>query len=215
MWGWIALIGLGYLGVRRFFAGYPGPGLRTLAPREAALVAAAADVLFPPGGPVTPSGVDAGVPEYIDRWVSAVPARVRLLMRLLFVLMEHATLVLWAPGPRGWRRFSSLSHEQQVAALDGWRQSRLFPRRVVFLALRSTISMAYFADPTVLRQLGLAPYDFPTPVCEADLLWPRAGRPRSEIRYTAADLSPPSDGTPLPLDGPIHPAFGPGGKGAL
>jgi hypothetical protein len=214
MWAWIALIAVGYLAVRRFFAGYPGPGLRTLAPREAAFVAAAADALFPTGGAVTPSGVDAGVPEYIDRWVSAVPARVRLLMRLLFVLVEHATLVLPAPGPRGWRRFSSLSHEQQVAALDGWRGSRLFPRRVVFLALRSTISMAYFADPTVLRQLGLAPYDFPTPVCEADLLWPRAGRPRSEIRWTRADLTPPSDGTPLPLDGPIHPDFRPGGQGA-
>jgi hypothetical protein len=213
MWIWLALAALAALAARRFFGGYPGPGLRVLAPREAALVAAAADALFPPGGAVPPSGVDAGVPDYVDRWLAAVPARVRILLRLLFALVEHATLVFWAPPPRGWRRFSALAHEQQVAVLEGWRGSRLFPRRLVFLALRSAISMGYFADPAVLRQLDLAPRDFPTPVLEADLLYPPVGKPRSAIRWGPADLTPPSDGTPLPLDTPLHPAFRPGGRG--
>jgi hypothetical protein len=210
MWVWLALGGLAFLALRRFLAGYPDPGLRVLAPREAALVAAASDTLFPAGGEVPPSGVEAGIPAYVDRWLAAMPGRVRLLLRLLFTLVEHATLVWWAPPPRGWRRFSSLSPAQQTAVLQGWRESRLFPRRLVFLALRSAISMGYFADPAVLRQLGLAPYELRTPVTEADLLWPPAGQPRSSIRHHA--VTAPSDGVPIPLDAPLHPAFRPGGR---
>jgi hypothetical protein len=211
MWLWIALGVLGVLALRRALAGYSAPRLRVLAPRESALVAAAADALFPPGGAVPPSGVEAGVPGYVDVWLASIPGRVRLLLRLLFALVEHATMIFWAPPPRGWRRFSALSPEQRVAVLEGWRGSRLFPRRLVFLALRSALSMGYFADPAVLRQLGLAPLDFRTPVAEADLFYPPIGHTRSAIRHR--ETTAPSDGTPLPLDGPLHPAFRPGGRG--
>jgi hypothetical protein len=163
--------------------------------------------MFPEGGAIPESGSDAGVPEFVDRYVGSVPSRVRRLMRLLFFLVEHATLVSWAPPPRGWRRFSSLGHEQRVAALEGWRASRLFPRRLVFTSLRAILTMGYFADPAVLRRLRLAPYALATPVSEADLLYPPIGEPRSAIRYTPEDLTPPSDGAPLDLDGPLHPAY--------
>jgi hypothetical protein len=52
--------------------------------------------------------------------------------------------------------------------------------------------------------VNLAPYDLATPVCEADLLYPRIGAHPDSIRLTRADLTPPSDGTPLRLDGPLH-----------
>lgn len=204
---WLALALVAALAARRVFLGYPRPGMKTLAPREAAFVAAASEAMFPAGGAVPESGPDAGVPEFVDRYVGAVPPAVRLLMRLLFFLLEHATLVFWAPPPRGWRRFSSLSHEQRVAALEGWRSSRLFARRLVFTSLRAILTMGYFADPAVLRRLRLAPYDLATPVAEADLLYPPIGKPRSAIRYTRADLTAPSDGTPLDPDGPLHPAY--------
>ena len=67
--------------------------------------------------------------------------------------------------------------------------------------------MGYFAFPPVLRQLGLAPYEIRTPVCEADLWYPRIGASRSSLRLSRADLTPPSDGTPIPLDAPLHPGY--------
>jgi hypothetical protein len=128
-------------------------------------------------------------------------------MRLLFFLVEHATLVAPAPGWGGWRRFSSLSPEQRIAALDGWRTSRHFARRLVFTSLRAILTMGYFSHPPVLRQLRVAPLAIETPVCEADLLYPPIGRSPEAIRWSAADLTPPSDGTPVDLDGPLHPAY--------
>lgn len=207
MWLWLALAALLGLGLRRVFAGYPGPGLTCLAPREAAFAVAASEAMFPSGGAIPESGPDAGIPAFLDRYVAAVPPQVRLLMRLLFFLVEHATLFFPAPAPRGWRRFSSLDHEQRVAVLDGWRASRLFPRRLVFTSLRAMLTMGYFADPAVLRRIGLAPFAVETPVCEADLLYPPIGRPRAEIRYGPQDLSPANEGTPLRLDDPLHPAY--------
>jgi hypothetical protein len=59
----------------------------------------------------------------------------------------------------------------------------------------------------VLRQLGLAPLDLPTPICEADLLYPPVGEGPDAIRFSEADLTPPSDGTPVDLTGPLHPAY--------
>lgn len=201
-------VALGYASVR-VFAGYPEPpgSLRVLSRREVALLSAAAEAVFPPGGVIPVSGAEAGIPAYTDRWVALLPIRVRLLMRALFFLVEHGTLFFPAPGPRGFRRFSSLSREQAARVLEGWRTSRLFPRRLVFASLRAIVAMGFFAHPPVLRQLGLAPRAIPTPVCEADLLYPPIGRGPEAIPYTEADLDPPSAGVPLSPDAPLHPDY--------
>ena len=189
----------------RVFAGYPArSGFATLARREIAFVDAAADTLYPQGAGL-PSGVEARIAFQLDGYLRLVPPRMRLLMRLLFFLMEHATLFLPAPGPRGRRRFSSLAPEQRAAVLEGWRTSRRVPRRLVFTSLRALLTNGYVADPGVLRALGLAPFAIETPVCEADLLYPPIGRPKSEIRHRA--VTAPSDGRPLDLAGPRHPAY--------
>lgn len=211
MVGWIALAaGLGY-GAARLWVGYPAaPGLRVLARREAAFLDAAAEVMFPPGGPL-PSGAAAGVTASLDGYLEAVPARMRRLMRLLFVLVEHATLVFPAPAPRGRRRFSSLAPSQRSAVLEAWRTSGLFPRRLVFTSLRALLTNGYVAHPGVLSALGLAPFAVETPVAEADLLYPAIGRPRSSIRHDA--VTAPSDGRPLDPAGPRLAGFAaPGGR---
>ena len=79
--------------------------------------------------------------------MAAAHPRIRLLMHLLFFLIEHATLFFPAPGRGGRRRFSSLALEQRAAVLEGWRTSRLFPRRLVFASLRAILTMGYFALP--------------------------------------------------------------------
>lgn len=197
-----------YAGVR-VFAGYrePGPRIGLLAPREVGFVEAAALAMFPSGGAVAPSGLEAGILEYVDRYTSRLTPSLRRLLRLLFVAVEHATLVFPAPGPGGRRRFSKLTPEQRVAVLLGWQRSRLFARRLAFTSLRAVLTMGYFADPAVLRELRLAPFTIETPVCEADLLFPRIGERPEGIGLTRDDLTPPSDGTPVPLDTPLDPRY--------
>ena len=90
--------------------------------------------------------------------------------------------------------------------LRGWSESRFFLRRLVFTALRAVLTMGYLGHPIAMRFLHLAPLDFQSPVCEADLLYPRIGEHPDTIRWTEADLSV-SDGTPLAADGPAHPKY--------
>ncbi len=209
MLGWILLGAAGGYAAGRVALGYPEPAARyvRLARHEAAFVSAAAEALFPRGGAVEPSGLDAGVPAYVDRYLGDVPPRIRFLIRCLFLLFEHATFVVRAPGRGGMRRFSSLRPEQQAAVLERWRRARFFPMRLVFTSLRAIFTMGYFAAPSVLRALRLAPYDVRTPVAEADLLYPPIGKGPEAIRWTRADLTPPSDGTPIDIHGPLHPAY--------
>lgn len=206
---WI-LVGfaLGYAAAR-VALGYPAPALRParLWRNEVAFLSAAADALFPRGGAIAPSGVDAGVPDYVDRYLGDVPPRMAFLMRCLFLLFEHASFFVRAPGRGGMRRFSSLAPEQRVAVLERWRRANLFPMRLVFTSLRAILTMGYFASPAVLRALRLAPYDIPTPVAEADLLYPPIGKGPESIRWRRGDLTAPSDGSPLDLAGPLHPAY--------
>jgi len=105
------------------------------------------------------------------------------------------------------RRFSSQDVEHRVAALDGWAESTLFFRRVVFTGLRAVLTMGYFAHPPVVRRLGLAPLAIESPICAADLLYPRIGERPESIGKTAADLTGPSGGIPLLRDGLLHRGF--------
>lgn len=199
----------------RVCGGYPEPEakLARLSRREAAFVAAAAEALFPRGGAVPPSGLDAGVPAWCDRWLDALPPATRRLVRALFVLVEHATLVFPAPGWDGWRRFSALDAERRGAVLEGWRTSRFFLRRLVFTSLRAIVTQGYFADAAVLRSLGLAPREIAVPVHAADALYPPIGRPRSAIRVAPGEvevhgpLDRPPSGEPLGPHGVLHPAY--------
>ncbi|HVP27548.1 MAG TPA: hypothetical protein VMW35_00130 [Myxococcota bacterium] len=210
---WLLLLALGAAAYAawRVFAGFERrpEGVGVLARREIGFLDAAADALFPPGGAIPFSGRDAEIPRYVDAYVRVQPTRTRTLMRLLFFLVEHATIVLPAPGRGGRRRFSALAPAQRVCVLEDWRASRLFARRIVFTSLRAILTMGYFAHPGVLRALGLAPLSIPSPIGEADLLYPRVGRHPSTITLTRDDLTPPSDGTPLDPRGPLDPRYAP------
>lgn len=209
LWWLLIAIAVAY-GVTRVAAGYPRPVRRyaQLSRAEVATIAAAAEATFPPGGAIPSSALEAGVLSYTDRLLAASHPRARRRMRMLLFLVEHATIFFPAPGWDGRRRFSSLSREQQVAVLDAWARSRWWARRLVFGSLRALLTMGYFSHPPVLRQLGLAPPALPTPVCEADLLYPRIGMHPETIEFTAEDLTEPSDGTPVEPDAPLDPRYG-------
>ena len=208
MWAWILLAIFFAWAVRRLFFGYSEPdrNMRVLAPREVAFLDAAAGAMFPAGSEIPLSGREANLPGYVDGWLVLLPGRQRLLIRALILLVEQATLFFPAPGP-SFRRFSSLDPGSREACLRAWSSSRLGVRRLVFTALRAVLTMGYLGHPEVLRHVGLGPYAIATPVLPADLMYPRAGCHPSTNPLTPADLTPPSDGTPLALDGPLHPDY--------
>ena len=205
---WLLLALVVAYSVWRLLLGYPRPraSYALLAAREAAFLDAAAEATFPPGGAIPLSGRDADLPGYADAFLASLPRHLRLQVRAMLMLFEQATIFFPAPGRGGRRRFSALSREQQVASLSGWSQSGLFARRLAFTALRAVLTMGYLGHPVAMRFVRLAPYDFPSPVCEADLLYPRIGAGPETISLTAEDLWS-SDGTPLDIDGPVHPDF--------
>jgi len=206
---WVVLLLMVVLGFRRAFAGYPRADrpFQMLASREVALISATAEVMFPQRGAIPFSGRDADIPRYADRFLSAVEPGARWQIRALFALFEHATLIFSAPGWRGRKRFSSLSFEQRELVLQGWSQSPHFARQLVFTALRAILTMGYLGHPTVMRHLRVAPYAFESPISEADLLYPKIAAHPDTIRYSESDLTAPSDGTPIDIDGPLHAVY--------
>ncbi len=175
----------------RVFGGYPAtPEGVALSRRELAALDALADASFPPDGAIGRSGSEAGVPRYVDELVALSQPRQRVLMRLLFFLVEHGTLLF--PARAGWqslRRFSSLPVHARAAWLEGWRTSALFPRRLAFTSLRAVLTLAYFADPVVQRRLDFAPPEIVSPVVRADRLYPHIGASRTTVTVTEADLA--------------------------
>ncbi len=204
----LTMLALAYA-ASRLALGYPAPRrlYRGLWRGEVAFIASAAEAMYPAGGPIPSSGLDADLPGYLEQLMAASRPRTRILLHLLFFLVEHGTLLFPAPGRAGMRRFSAQDVEHRVTALEGWSASAFFARRVVFTSLRAVLTMGYFAHPPVLRRLGLAPLAIESPICEADLLYPRIGARPQSIDKTSADLTPPSAGIPLPQDGPLHPGF--------
>jgi hypothetical protein len=206
---WLIAGGLLALFVRRIAWGYPklAEPYQVLGKREVSFICALAEANFPKDGEIPVSGLDADLPRYLDDYLTVIPSTQRLHIRLLMPLYEHETLIFPARGRCGRRRFSSLTAEQRVCVLRRWSESRFYLRRLLFTALRAVITFGYLADHRVVCHLNLAPLDFETPVCFADLLYPPIGEPLAAIAYTEADLTPPSDGSPLDLRGAVHPDY--------
>ncbi|WP_437986406.1 gluconate 2-dehydrogenase subunit 3 family protein [Sorangium sp. So ce117] len=136
--------------VRR--ASAPGAPSSALSVKERAIVAACADALFPAGGPIPVSGTEAGLVEYVDRYVARTPRPLRPYMRLLFHFVE---LSPWVFGPRR-ARFTRLPQADRIAVLASMAQSCIYLRRVTFLSLRTMLSMGYLANEKVAGAIGVA-----------------------------------------------------------
>ena len=149
----LALLALGALLVRGLYLGYPAPRvpLRWLSRKEQAILAAAADALFPAGGPIPLSGTEAGALPYLDAYVGRVDASQRALMRLLFRAVEHGP---WLLGPR-FARFTRLDPPARIAFLRRLAKSDRYLLRVVFLTLRLMLTMAYLANAEVARRMRM------------------------------------------------------------
>jgi hypothetical protein len=138
---------------RAVFLGYPPPTLpgALLGRKEQAVVAACADALFPPGGPIPLSGTEAGLVAYMDLYVRRLPRGPRLLGRLLFHYIEHSP---WIFGPRH-VRFTRLRPEERVEALRSMADGSIYFQRLALLSLRAMMTMGYLANPRVAEVMGM------------------------------------------------------------
>ena len=141
------------IAILRLFTGY-GPARLTpslLSRREQAVVEAAGNAFFPPGGPIPISGSEAGVVRYFDGYLRRSSRRQVFLMRLLFAFTELSPLVF---GPRR-RRFTRLSRADQIEHLRRAFVSRVYLRRVSFVSLRAVMTMAYLANDDVAKSMRM------------------------------------------------------------
>lgn len=207
----VALAALCAWAVRRIAAGYRAapPALQTLAAREIATLDAIAEVFYPPGHGVSPSGAEAGVTAYIDRFLREGKPRQTTLIHALLFLLEHATLCfpVRSAGLGAFRRMSSLDLAAREVYLHGWASSRFFLRRLCFTSIRALCTFGYFSDATVLRELRLAPRAIEPRIVEADLLYPRVGQSRASITLRPEDLTRDRERPPLGVVGPLAPGY--------
>ena len=155
--GVAAVGGLGYAGLSVLgHAGrYPEPAaaceLHYLTRREYAIVAALASTLIPPGNPLGIDGLQARVPEYVDRMLAGMEPEKATDLKAMFLLFEHGTL----PFGLRVRRFTELPPLAREKYLRRWERARLYSRRMLATALKSMLGMGYFAHPDVQKALGM------------------------------------------------------------
>lgn len=125
---------------------------KVLTPIEARIVGALGQAMYPRGGsiPIDANGVRAI--EYVDEWLSVLPKKERVLLRLMFVLFEIA---MPAFGPSRTKTFTRASPEAQYEYLCAWEASDLYFRRAAMLGMRSVFALAYLGDPEVQRHIGV------------------------------------------------------------
>lgn len=135
------------------FMGYPKKSFESgfLLAKEQAIVAAFADTLFPPGGPIPLSGTQAGVIAYFDKYVARLPPQQGVLIRLLLWFVEHGP---WIFGPRP-VRFTSLNERDRLRVMEAMRTSPIYFRRIAFLSMRTMLTMGYLANPEVARAMRM------------------------------------------------------------
>ena len=125
--------------------------MKVLSRREARIVEALAETMFPEGGR-TVSSKAAKVVDAVDSFMADVPPTERVMMRAMFGLFEVGIGVL---GPGRSFRFSKAHVDDRKAYIAGWESSRFYLQRLGFQALRSTFFITYFQSAAVLDGIGV------------------------------------------------------------
>ena len=143
------LVLCGPLAVYRYLS-RPASGFRLLSSMEIRVLRALSDTVFPAASAVPLSGTEAGIPEYMDRYVDSLPVPYRHLIRVLFFLFEGASVVF--SGKIRW--FTALPEDSRKAYLEGWESSRFYARRMSVQGLKTLLCIAYLADARVRKSIG-------------------------------------------------------------
>jgi hypothetical protein len=154
------LLGAAWRGI---FAGYPPPRFvaAALNAKEQAVLLACADTLFPDRAVMPLTGGEAGVVEYLDAHLAALPPSKQTQLRLLFAFIEHAPWLIGPGGPS--RRFTALPPAQRTAFLLRLSLSNVYFLRVCFLSLRTLTCLAYLHHPAIVAAVGCVANQRPYP----------------------------------------------------
>lgn len=153
--------------IQRYFPGLLGPTwsqviprartfrrLKVLTRREARVVEAVAETIFPADGTGMPTVQEAQVVEYFDDLLAHLELKERVLIRALVALLELQSLVFNGTRPR---LFTRASQAERTKNLAGWETSAIFQRRLVFMAIRTILLFAYVDSQEVERDMGFVP----------------------------------------------------------
>jgi len=91
---------------------------------------------------------------FIDNLLAELPPTTQRQARLMLRVVEHGTH-LFDLKPK---RFTRLSQAEQDTYLQGWMESSLGARRIVFRALKTLAALGYYAQPSSWEAIG---YDGP------------------------------------------------------
>jgi hypothetical protein len=97
---------------------------------------------------------EAQVVEYFDDLLAHLELKERLLIRGLVALLEIQSLVFNGTKPR---LFTRASAKERTRNLLGWETSRIFQRRLVFMAIRTILLWAYVDSQEAERDMGFVP----------------------------------------------------------
>jgi hypothetical protein len=126
--------------------------MKVLSRREARIVEALAETMFPEGSRIASSKA-ANVVDAVDSFMADVPRAERVMMRAMFGLFEVGISVL-GPGRRS-LRFSKANAADRSAYISSWESSNVYLQRLGFQALRSTFLITYFQSSAVLDGIGV------------------------------------------------------------
>ena len=129
---------------------YPAPPvpLRFFNPQEYAVFQAVARAIL--GLPDDPPPPD--VAAEVDRLVAGMDASVRRDIRWILRIFEHGTHLFDLQGPR----FTRLERAEQETYLNGWMESSMGARRLVFRALKLLAALGFYARPDSWSEVGYA-----------------------------------------------------------
>lgn len=116
---------------------------------ERVVVAACADAMFPPAGPIPVSGTEAGLVAYFGAYCQRLPLKQRTLIRLLLLFIQLSPLVF---GPR-FTLYTGLKQDDRISALERMEKHRWQFLRGVFQSLRFILTNGYFACPKAERTI--------------------------------------------------------------
>lgn len=101
-----------------------------------------------------PSVTEARVVDYIDELLDRLALKEQLLVRALLALLEVQMVAFNGFRPK---LFSKASDSERLSNLKGWEKSKIFQRRLVFMAIRTLLLWAYVDSHEAERDMGFLP----------------------------------------------------------
>lgn len=129
----------------------PSQRHRVLSRKEAAIVEAIAEAMFPGDDRGMPSGDDVDVVGTADEYLASIPSQKSRLLRALL----HAIDELAMFSNLGMKPFHRRPVSERIDILNAWDDSLWGMRREAFSGLKMILSMGYCESPRVLRAAGI------------------------------------------------------------